>query len=158
MISFPQSYIQHYPPSNDDTGIMHSMRNHIVPGMTFNIIIPPLHAKTLDYLGWTKQDIRDFLKEHTRVLAARRGLSMGQENPKLFKGRVNAKEGDTVSLIQDTRVIRVLVAGGPGSFIAHAIGGGPTPGCAEIQKIEFPANWKKLVNKYKSIVPNHVRY
>lgn len=158
MLSFPQSYIQHYPGSNDEDGIMHSIRNHLVPGMVFSILIPPLHAKTLVDFGWTKQDIREFISEHTRVPAAHRGLSIGQKNPKLFRGRVTAREGDTVSLIADARVIRVIVAGGPGSFIAHAIGGGPTPGQSEIQKIELPANWKKLVNKYRGIVPNHVRY
>ncbi len=158
MLSFPQSYIQHYPGSNDENGILHSVRNNIVPGMVYSIIFPPLHAKTLASFGWTKQDIREFISEYARVPAAHRGLSIGQANPKLFKGRVNAREGDTVRLINDTRVIRVIVAGGAGSFIAHAIGGGPTPGKAEILKIELPANWDKLVKKYRNVVPNHVRY
>jgi len=83
---------------------------------------------------------------------------MGQSAPKLFKGHVTAREGDTLPLVRDPRVIRVLVAGGPGSFIAHAMGGIPTPGCAEIQKIEFPKNWDKLVKKYRNVVPNYIRY
>ncbi|MCJ7604734.1 MAG: hypothetical protein MUO19_01700 [Dehalococcoidales bacterium] len=46
MVSFPQSYIQHYPPSNDEDGFMHSVTDNMVPGMVYTIIFPPLHAKT----------------------------------------------------------------------------------------------------------------
>jgi hypothetical protein len=129
-----------------------------VPGFGYSIIFPPLHAKTLASFGWTKQDIRDFLCEYKRVPATHRGRAMGQDAPRLFKGHVTAREGDTLPLIRDPRNIRVIVAGGPGSFIAHAIGGVPTPGRAEIQPMEFPANWDKLVKKYRNVMPNHVRY
>jgi hypothetical protein len=158
MLSFPQSYIQHYPPSNDEDGIMRSVLDNIVPGFTYSIMLPPLHAGTLASFGWTKQDIRDFICEHKRLPALQRGRALGQEAPKLFKGHITAREGDTVPLVRDPRVIRVLVAGGPGSFIAHAIGGGPTPGLAELRKIEFPKDWDRLVKKYKNVVPKHVRY
>ena len=158
MLTFPQSYIQHFPPANDDSGILHSVTDNIVPGMVYSIIFPPLHAKTLAHDGWTKKEIREFICEYARVPAARQRRSIGQSNPKLWKGKIDAREGDTVPIIQDPRVIRIVVAGGPGSFIAHAIGGGPTPGKAEIQKIELPSNWDTLVKKYRNIVPNHVRY
>ncbi len=158
MLTFPQSYVQHYPPSNDEDGIMRSVLDNIVPGFGYSIMFPPLHARTLASFGWTKQDIRDFICEYKRLPATRRGRAMGQETPKLFKGHVTAREGDTLPLIRDPRVIRVLVAGGPGSFIAHAMGGVPTPGKAELQKITFPQNWDKLVKKYRNVVPNYVRY
>ncbi|MCJ7604735.1 MAG: hypothetical protein MUO19_01705 [Dehalococcoidales bacterium] len=85
-------------------------------------------------------------------------MSIGQANPKLYDGKVSAREGDTVPLIRDERNIRILVAGGPGAFVAHAIGGGPTPGHAEIQEIKLPSNWDTLVKKYGDIAPNYVRY
>jgi hypothetical protein len=61
-------------------------------------------------------------------------------------------------LIKDYRFIRVIVGGGPGAFVAHLIGGGPTPGKKEIQKIELPKNWEKLVAKYKNVVPIYAKY
>jgi hypothetical protein len=61
-------------------------------------------------------------------------------------------------LIKDPRVIRIIVGGGPGAFIAHLIGGGATPGKKEIQKIDLPKNWDKLVAKYKNVVPVHAKY
>jgi hypothetical protein len=45
-----------------------------------------------------------------------------------------------------------------GFFTAHVFGGGPTPGKSEIQKIELPLNWDKLVAKYQDFEPNYVRY
>jgi hypothetical protein len=151
MISFPQSYIQHYPPSSDGEGIMRSVVNHIVPGMVYTVVFPPMHAKTLASLGWNKQSIKDYICKNARMTADRQRSMIAQDIAK-------SNENSTIPIIRDPRTLRIVVAGGPGAFIAHAIGGGPTPGKAEIEKIELPANWDKLVKKYRNIVPNHVRY
>ncbi len=56
----------------------------------------------------------------------------------------------------DADYCRVVVAGGPGNFMGF-FGGSGTSVCVT-KKIELPANWESLVAKYKSVVPNHVRY
>jgi hypothetical protein len=150
MISFPQSYIQHYPPTSDEEGIMRSVVNNIVPGMTYTVAFPPLHARTLASLGWTKQKIKEYICKNARMDASRQRAAIGQD--------VQKPADSTVPIIRDPSTLRILVAGGPGAFIAHAIGGGPTPGKAEIGKIELPSNWDRLVKKYKNIVPNYIRY
>ena len=122
------------------------------------IIFPPVHARTLAKDGWTKQDIKEFIGEYARMPIADRTSSSGPGPTKLYKGRIDGRPGETVPIINDIRTIRVMVAGGPGAFIAQAVGGGPTPGRAEIRKIELPKNWPKLVAKYKNIVPDHLRY
>ncbi|OGO32519.1 MAG: hypothetical protein A2Z29_06925 [Chloroflexi bacterium RBG_16_56_11] len=157
-IAYPQSFVQHYPPANDEDGIMRAVADYIMPAMTHTIVFPPVHAKTLASFGWTKQDIKEFIGEYARIPAARQRPALGQANPRLFKGKVNSREGDTLPVIRDLRTVRVVCAGGPGAFIAHIFGGGPTPGKAEIQKIELPAGWSKLAAKYKNVVPNYVRY
>jgi hypothetical protein len=48
--------------------------------------------------------------------------------------------------------------GGPGAFIAYIVGGGATPGRKEIQKIDLPKNWDRLVAKYKNVVPTYAKY
>ena len=151
MISFPQSYIQHYPPSSDGEGIMRSVVNNIVPGMVYTVVFPPVHAKTLASLGWNKQSIKEYICKNARMTADRQRSMIGQD----ISG---SSENTTIPVIRDSRTLRILVAGGPGAFIAHAIGGGPTPSMAEIQKIELPSGWDKLVKKYRNIVPNYVRY
>jgi len=54
----------------------------------------------------------------------------------------------------------ILVAGGPGSFIALLRSTGPGFFENELvtKKIELPKNWDKLVAKYKDIKPNYELY
>jgi hypothetical protein len=153
-IAFPQCYLQHWPASTDDEGILRSVQDYLHGAFTHNIIFNPTHARILAKAGWTKQDIKDFLSEFGRTPARRSSNSSGM----LFKGRITPRAGETTRIIRDPRVIRIIVAGGPGAFMAHVFGGGPTPGQNEIRKIELPKNWDKLVTKYKDMVPNHVRY
>ncbi len=158
MLSYPQSYIQHWPESSDDEGILRSVMDYMIRGMTHNLMFPPPHARNLAKAGWTKQDIKEFIREYVRVPAIRQRLASGRGITKLYKGRIAARDTDTVPLVRDAQTIRIIVAGGPGAFIAHAVGGGPTPGCAEIKRLEFPRNWDKLVARYKGMKPNYVRY
>jgi hypothetical protein len=153
-ISFPQSYAQHWPISTDHEGILRSVLDYLHGAFTHNIIFTPPHARILAKAGWSKQDIKEFISEYGRT------PTTPDAGPyrMLFKGRVNPKPGDTIRIIRDPRVIRILVAGGSGAFIAHVFGGGPTPGHHEIQKIQLPQNWDKLVAKYKSLEAVHVRY
>jgi hypothetical protein len=54
----------------------------------------------------------------------------------------------------------IVVAGGPGSFIALLRSAGPGFFENELvtKKIELPKNWDKLVAKYKDIKPNYEAY
>jgi hypothetical protein len=126
--------------------------------MMHTIIFPPVHARTLAKDGWTKQDIKEFIGEYARMPISSRTSSSGPGPVKLYKGKIDPRPWETVPIINDIRTIRIMVAGGPGAFIAQAVGGGPTPGKAEIRKIELPENWSRLVAKYKNIVPDYLRY
>ena len=84
--------------------------------------------------------------------------AIGESKSGLFKGRIKARDTDTVPLIRNPEFIRIIVAGGPGAFIAHAAGGGATPGRKQTQRVEFPKNWDKLVAKYKNVVPTYAKY
>ena len=52
-----------------------------------------------------------------------------------------------------------VTTGGPGSFTAM-IGAGKTTGYDRwvTRKIELPAGWQKLVQKYKNVVPTYAMY
>ena len=56
--------------------------------------------------------------------------------------------------------LMILVAGGPGSFIALLRSAGPGffENALVTKKIELPTNWDKLVAKYKNVKPNYERY
>jgi hypothetical protein len=157
-IAFPQSYLQHWPISSDDDGILRSVMDHLQRGFTHTLVFNPTHARILARAGWSKQQIKEFIAEFARNPVVKQLGSTGTPSNRLYQGRIDARVGETVRIIRDPRTIRIIVAGGPGAFIAHVYGGGPTPGKSEIQKIELPRNWDKLVAKYQDFEPNYVRY
>jgi hypothetical protein len=159
-VSYPQSYLQHWPYGSDAEALLRSIIENLPRSMRYTMMLTPPHAQNLAREGWSKQDIKEFISDYTRVPGSRlnRMPAVGGLNAGLFKGRLTIQDGDLVPIIRDPRFIRIIVAGGPGAFIAHAIGGGATPGAKQTQKIEFPKNWDKLVKKYKDMVPTHAKY
>ena len=118
----------------DDKGILSAVVQSLAgdSNASFYLILPPQYAKILADSGWTKKDIEDFF------LTAMPG---------------NRDSGAPYS---STRGVQVIVAGGPGPCwmgMLKAFGGkGVT------QKVELPANWDKLVAKYRNLVPTYSRY
>ena len=158
-LAFPQSYLQHWPYGADAQGILRSVVDNIPRSMRYTLVFTPTHAKNLAREGFTKEKVKKFIAENkvvpmSRVMAA--GLG-GPRPPGAPPGPVPGKD-EMVPLIRDYCYIRVIVGGGPGAFIAHIVGGGATPGKKEIQKIDLPKNWAKLVAKYKNVVPTYAKY
>jgi hypothetical protein len=159
-VSYPQSYLQHWPYGSEAEALLRSIADTLPRSMRYTTIFTPTHAKNLAREGWSKEDVKGFISEYTRVQGSRvnRMPTVGTFGGGLYKGRVPIRDTDQVRIIWDPRYIRIIVAGGPGAFIAHAIGGGATPGRKQTQKIEFPKNWDKLVKKYKDMVPTYAKY
>jgi hypothetical protein len=153
-LSFPNCYCQHIPYTADADGILRSIVDNIPRGMRYNIVITPTHAKNLFREGYDKAKVKKYIVEHKLVSTARMQAILVNTAQQTGKG----SEKEMVPLIQDPRFIRIIVGGGPGAFIAHLSGGGATPGKKEIQKIELPKNWAKLIAKYKNVVPNYAKY
>jgi hypothetical protein len=159
-VSYPQTYIQHWPYSSDAEGMLRAIMDNLLRSMRYTFIFTPPHAKNMAREGWTKQDIKEFISEYARMPGFRfnnmppiAGISLG-----LYKGKISIRETDMVPFIRDPRFIRIIIAGGPGAFIAHLAGGGATPGMKQTQKIEFPKNWDQLVKKFKDVVPTYAKY
>jgi hypothetical protein len=159
-VSYPQTFLQHWPYSSDGEGILRAVLDNIARGMRYTLMFTPPHAKNLFREGWTKEDIRAFISEYARIPGSRFKAmpAIGEATRGLYKGKISVIDSDTVALIGDRRFIRIIVAGGPGAFIAHAVGGGATPGKKQTQKIEFPKDWDNLVDRFKDVVPKYDRY
>ncbi len=159
-LSFPQSYVQHWPYSSDAEGILRSVMDNMPRGMRYTIIFTPPHARNLAREGWKKEEIKEFISEFKRIPGSlfKNIPALGGSRPGLYKGRISPRDIDAVPLIRDPRFIRIIVAGGPGAFIAHVAGGGATPGKKQTQKIDLPKNWDKLVAKYRNVVPTYAKY
>ena len=155
-LSFPNSYCQHIPYTSDADGILRAILDNMPRGMRNNIIITPAHAGNLLREGYDKDKIREYIVKN-RLVPAAKMAEIRKMGPLGAQDTNDIPEG-MVPLIDDPRFIRIIVAGGPGAWIAHLAGGGATPGKKEIQKIDLPGNWDSLVAKYKDIVPEYERY
>jgi hypothetical protein len=158
-LSFPQSFLQHYPPGSDATSILQSVIDNITRGMRYTIVLNPSTAKNLAREGYTKEKIKKYVAEKKLVSAAQIRAQLGAVvTPGSNLQQSTRHASETVPLIKDLRFIRIIVGGGPGAFVAHLIGGGATPGKKEIQKIELPKKWDKIIAKYKNVAPIYAKY
>ena len=102
-------------------------------------------TKVLSREGWTKQKVREYLAAHiTPSSSSATGLPNASGPPK----------------VDLNNSLMIVVAGGPGSFIALLRSAGPGFFENELvtKKIELPENWDKLVAKYKDLKPNYEKY
>jgi hypothetical protein len=163
-IHAPNTYAQIWPLASDDEGILRSIVYNVMPGRSggFSLILTPPHARTLASHGWAKKDIKEFIALHSRAPAERLGTFWGTSSPIegawLHKNRIPMRATDEVPLVKDPETITIIVAGGPGAFIGMLSPSVLFLAGKMMEKITLPANWDKLVAKYKDVVPAHLRY
>jgi hypothetical protein len=65
---------------------------------------------------------------------------------------------DSVAIIdpdnRSVQPIEIYVFGGFGSWLGIVTGGA----VVNTEKVELPANWARLVQKYRDVVPSYARY
>jgi hypothetical protein len=158
-LSFPQSYLQHYPPGTDASSVLQSIIDNMPRSMRYTIIINPAYAKNFNREGFNKEKIKKYIAENKMVPTSQVRPNIRAFVPPQTEQKCSSQSvTGMMPLIRDPRFLRIVVGGGPGAFVAHLIGGGATPGKKEIQKIEMPKNWDKLVAKYKNLEPVYAKY
>ena len=131
-VSFPNSYVQIVPRGTDDQGIIDTIRDRLGKSWRqVTVLMCPSHAATLAESGWTPERLIEEIQK-TRPPVPPNGI-----------GRLSSSDG-----------ARVVVAGGPGAWIGLVLGVGRWVS----RPIEVPANWDRLVRKYREYVPNYLRY
>jgi hypothetical protein len=158
---FPNCYSQIWQYGSDDKGILNTFIYNLQPGRggLSCLMMTPHHAKTLAAKGWTKAMIRKFVCEFGRVPAYRHPSSHEGGGWTIRRPETVAPSGmDTVAIIPNPELIKVLVTGGPGAFLGLACGSGMVGADFVTKKIRLPANWSKLVAKYKNLAPAYEKY
>ncbi len=142
-VFFPNTFIQTVPGGTDAKGILDTLAG-MVSGTMSSLILIPSWAKVLSSEGWTKQKVKAYLAEHAAPLTS----------------SVVPSTGASPRKVDMDKSLMILVAGGPGSFIALLRSAGPGffENALVTKKIELPKNWDKLVAKYKDIKPNYEKY
>jgi hypothetical protein len=139
-VFFPNTFIQTVPGGTDAKGILVTLASMGTTSMS-SVILIPSWAKVLSSEGYTKQDVKEYIAEHRKVVE--------------IPGFPNTNPAK-----MDTENLMILVAGGPGSFIGllKSVGPGFFENALVTKKIELPKNWDKLVAKYKNLKPIYERY
>jgi hypothetical protein len=165
-LSYPNCYVQVWPLSSDDEGILRTVIYNLTWGSSLTLIFTPPHARTLAREGWTKKDIKSSIAAYSRVPPFQHGSYWGISGGKpaaskgeigTFGTKIPAREMEKIPIVADPENIRIIVAGGPGAFIGQ-LSGGTMVRDGGINKISLPANWNQLVKKYRDIVPVYARY
>jgi hypothetical protein len=152
-LSFPQSFSQHNLYGTDAAGILDTIVYDITPVRfgILGVILTPYNARTLAKAGWTKKDVKDYILENARVPRAHFYSSSNRV------GHIPQNPDASIAILNSLRSldpVRIYVFGGEGTWIGLLSGGS----YATTEKADLPANWNKLVQKYKNIVPNYIRY
>ena len=158
---FPNSYSQIWQYGSDDRGILNTFIYNLQPGRggLSCLLVTPHHAKTLARKGWTKPMIKKYVCEFGRVPAYRHpsyheGGGYTARTPDI----VPPNAMDPVAVVPSPDLLRILVAGGPGAFLGLACGTSIGGANFVTKKIELPADWSKLVARYRNLVPAYEKY
>jgi hypothetical protein len=153
-VSFPNSVFAPFVFSTDAKGIIRAITSAVHDSTT--LILQPQIAKTLGDDGWSKKELAEYISKYAWMPAYRtssywRAWVPGRERPAM-------NPEDPVLALHGPDSIRILVAGGSGGLMVDVATGGSITGNWVTKKVQLPANWNKLVEKYKALVPTHVRY
>jgi len=146
-VFFPNNFLQSVPMGTDADGIARSLAN-LQPWSMSCLIVIPSHAKILADAGWTKERLKQYVLEN------------GSSGTPARKQQ-NANASEVLSApprALNTEELMVLVAGGPGAWMAALRSVGGIQNSFVTKKIELPGNWDELVKKYRNIVPVYVEY
>lgn len=157
---FPNCNNQIMPFGTDADGIIRGITCQVPPGRRglFLIALNPVHAKIVADKGWSKQEIITYISEFARVPVSRHPSYNGGSLIALPKAYRATDSADSAPLLENPAWIRIIVAGGPGNFTGMYGGSCWEGGDWVTHKVNLPAGWNSLVNKYKNIVPTYAMY
>ncbi len=155
-VSFPNSFWQLTQYGSDDKGILRSVVYNLHPSTSqLCLMLTPTHAKFLADAGWSKEEIATFVSEYARAPLYRFTQYYGNMLDRSTNQRAMLMNPeDSVSILGNPDMIWIFVGGGAGQWIGVITG----PKGLITKKLDLPANWHKLVRKYKEVVPKYVRY
>jgi hypothetical protein len=161
-VFFPNSYNQTLAYGTDAKSLLSTFIYNVQPGRFVQgmacFVITPTHAKMLLKEGWQKKDVISFISENTTAPFYRHssywGASAGLSTP--IPTPLNPD--DPIRLLPYPERILIVVAGGPGNFTGLIRGSGFSTHSYVTKKVELPAKWKSLVDKYQNLVPNYIKY
>ncbi len=173
---FPNQYIQSVPRGTDAKAILDSIADSN-PRIMNALVIIPSHAKILASEGWTKAKVRGYVMKlgeagsaesrprsgDASATAPAAATAAAPSQRRLLSGGIGDATATAPAAAPPATprdALMIVVAGGPGSWygLFRSSGGGILGNDFVSKKIQLPKNWRKVVAKYKGVVPTYDRY
>jgi len=132
-VMFPNRYTQTIPAQTTPEGIATTLAGMGTGALATMLVIPD-HANIFASEGWSKQQVKDFIKEKSPVRDSRRSGNLQDED------------------------FALVVAGGPGVWMGLLQSAGGFDNSFVTREIKLPGNWDSLKAKYGTMVPTYERY
>ena len=132
-VMFPNRYTQTIPAQTTPEGIATTLAG-MGPGALATMLVIPDHANIFAGEGWSKQQVKDFIKEKSPVRDSRRPGNLQDED------------------------FALVVAGGPGVWMGLLQSAGGFDNSFVTREIKLPGDWDSLKAKYGTMVPTYERY
>ena len=164
-VFFPNNFHQQWGYGTSDDGILKGLIYNFPQGKGVAcIMMSPTPAKTLARNGWTKKKVKEYISEYARIPYSHHPVYYGGET--VFEGTdkksMPMNPEDSIRVIPNPEALWIFVAGGETSNMVIARGSPRFLRESMVnlvsKKVELPARWDKLVEKYKDITPTYSMY
>lgn len=158
---WPNCYVQVLAYGPQPTDILSTVIYNIPPaaGGILCVLLNPQFGRYLADGGWSKKDIQRFVQEYARAPRERHWQRYAGTMPKEL---LSVSDTDTMPLILSRspgqQKVIVVISGRHSSYVGLAIGSKRPEETFVTKKVDLPANWANLVNKYRDLEPTYVRY
>ena len=132
-VMFPNRYTQTIPAQTTAEGIAAALAGMNPTALSTMIVIPD-HANRFASEGWSKQKVKDYIKENSGRRDNRRPGSLKDED------------------------FAIVVAGGPGVWMGLLQSAGGFGNYFVTREIKLPQDWESLKARYGTMVPVYVKY
>lgn len=157
---FPNTFVQAMAMGTDPESLILTLARNVPAGkrdaLTAVLMIPD-HARALARHGWTKRDVVQRLVETARIPRYRSPYFPPDQAQGLLPSQLPRSEADWMPAWTEADRIRLVVAGGPGSFMALWMASGrlPVPARWVTNRVRLPKGWGRLVARYRGVVPRY---
>jgi hypothetical protein len=157
-VFFPNTYVQAVAMGTDPESLVLTLARNVPAGkrnaMTAILMIPD-HAQVLARQGWSKQEVVRKVVETARIPRYRSPYVPPDRAEGLSPRELPRREEDWMPAWTDPDRIRIVVTGGPGSFMALWISSGLFPTRWVTKRVHLPRTWGRLVVRYRGVVPRY---
>ncbi|MCS7172319.1 MAG: hypothetical protein N0A24_02730 [Armatimonadetes bacterium] len=157
-VFFPNTYVQAVAMGTDPESLVLTLARNVPAGkrnaLTAMLVIPD-HARILAQAGWSKQEVVRRVVEAARIPRYRSPYIPPERAEGLSPKELPRREEDWMPAWMDPAQIRLVVTGGPGSFMALWIGSGLMPARWVTKRVRLPKAWGRMVVRYRGMVPRY---